>query len=127
MKRINIIFYTLVMSFCTGLFGLPVKQVGYMLVPTFIITFLVYRLPLYNHPNPNLAQYSIPYFSSRYYLFLLIIELVEFTIWGAVTKQWRIFLLAIPTVVFLVYKLTRESIIVYNAIKKNKENKTNNL
>lgn len=127
MKRINIIFYTLVMSFCTGLFGLPVKQVGYMLVPTFIITFLVYRLPLYNHPNPNLAQYSIPYFSSRYYLFLLIVELVEFTIWGAVTKQWRIFLLAIPTVVFLVYKLTRESIIVYNAIKKNKENKTHSL
>ena len=127
MKRINIIFYTLVMSFCTALFGLPTKQVGYMLVPTFIITFLVYRLPLYNHPNPNLAQYSIPYFSSRYYLFLLIVELVEFTIWGAATKQWRIFLLAIPTVVFLVYKLTRESIIVYNAIKRNKENKTNNL
>ena len=127
MKRINIIFYTLVMSFCTGLFGLPVKQVGYMLVPTFIITYLVYRLPLYNHPNPNLAQYSIPYFSSRYYLFLLIIELVEFAIWGVVTKQWRIFLLAIPTVVFLVYKLTRESIIVYNAIKENEENKANNL
>lgn len=127
MKRINILFYTLVMSFCTGLFGLSTKQVGRMLVPTFIITYLIYWLPLSQYPKPRLAQYSIPYFSSRFYLFLLIVELVEFTIWGAVSKQWRIFLLAIPTVVFLVYKFIREFIIVYNAIKEKEENKTHSL